>query len=827
MASRLARTSRRCAARRRKHEARAGEPTPSAHDSVSWGEVQALFERELARLPDRYRIPFVLCVLEEEPRADVARRLGIKEGTISSRLAEAKRRLQERLLARGVSLAVVVGLLSLSGKALSADLVACAVRVGTTGPVPPSVSALIQGGLMTRNKLLFVLAAFICTGMLLTGAAGALPRQTQKKSTSRPAAVNAQQLSVRGRLVDADGKPVANVPVRLWSRTQDKIPGPVAKTDGEGKFRLQADPRKAGDETLVVLSPPDRPAQWLPLRRFTREQTLKLPADDVPFTGRIANLENQPLSGMTVEVVRVGNVADGDLTAWIEKNAEMRKRNYWLNETGLSTIPGVLGLGKAKATSDAAGKFRLTGFGRDRILWVRVSGPLFATKVFWVVSRPGGPRAGYISTRDFNHGVYPPEVSVLLEPSRPLFGTVRDAKTGKPIAGVKVEELSSYVPASVTDEQGRYRLEGVAKRWGYTLTFSPGQGLPYFERRAQVKDTTGLAQLETNVTLYRGVAFTGRVLDKATGKPIANAWVHYTPHDDNPGAKLLRNPGSRGRTGADGTFRLTVWPGKGVLMVTADPNQYARVDADGILRRLGILNTAARSVAHPHAVGPIDVDEARPQSSQLNIALQAGLLSRKVTVVDPDGKPLSGAHAAGVRVSEPPARLASAEVTLTALQPDGKRLLVFLHREKNLGTTQTVEGSSTKPLTVKLQPLGSLIGEVQDEDGKPWKKLTVTAYPMLDDRGYENLPYEFFGYQGVNALTKAPWWSLTKRTTTTDEKGRFRLDGLIPGLKYTVYISDGDLGKRDTLVTSRRKVSIPAGKSHDLGLLTKGDAAKK
>ena len=55
---------------------------------------------------------------------------------------------------------------------------------------------------------------------------------------------------------------------------------------------------------------PGRPAHGA-LRPVHREQTLRLPADDVPFTGRIASLENQPLKGVTVEVVRVANPAEG------------------------------------------------------------------------------------------------------------------------------------------------------------------------------------------------------------------------------------------------------------------------------------------------------------------------------------------------------------------------------------------------------------------------------------------------------------------------------------------------------------------------------------
>jgi hypothetical protein len=62
---------------------------------------------------------------------------------------------------------------------------------------------------------------------------------------------------------------------------------------------------------------------------------------------------------------------------------------------------------------------------------------------------------------------------------------------------------------------------------------------------------------------------------------------------------------------------------------------------------------------------------------------------------------------------------------------------------------------------------------------------------------------------------------LTKRTATTDDKGRFELDGLVPGFEYSIYISDGDLGEAGTLVTSKSKVKVEWGKTTDLGALEK------
>jgi RNA polymerase sigma factor (sigma-70 family) len=830
VASRMARTARRAAARRRAHEANAPPPAPVAHCDLSWREVQTLFEDELARLPDRYRVPFVLCALNGEPRADVARRLGVKEGTISSRLAEAKRRLQAGLGARGVSLAAVLGTITLPGLAISRELMDRTVHSAATGSAPAAVSALLRGSSAAARNLLFALALTLSAGVFLA-AAGAPPappvgKQAPVKEAPNPPAAP-QKVAVSGKVVDADGKPVANAPVRLWSfRTGDQAPEPVTRTDAAGAFRFDASPQDLTDGARVVVTPPNHPAQWLPLAKFTGEQTLRLPPDDVPFTGRVASLENQPLRGVTVEVVRVGTVADGDLTGWLEKNVAMRKERYWLNEGGLVMVPGGLVLSPGKTTTDADGKFRLTGFGRDRVLTVKVYGPNVETKFFWVVSRTGGPDGGYIKTPDFNHGVYNPDVTVLLGPSRPLVGTVRDSKTGKPVPGVIVSEVNDIVPKAVTDANGRYRLEGVPKKKQYGLNVSGRKGVPYFDHTHMwVADVAGLDPLETDLTITRGLELTGRVVDKA-GRP-ARAEVFYSPSGDNPNgkddpARVISSDGYR--TKPDGTFYLTVWPGKGVLDVRADDaGRYATVDVEKLLREMKIRS---RPVSAVNALIPIDADAARPESLTVTIRLEDGT-AQKGTVVGPDGKPLAGVMAAGVR-PDPPRPLDAAEFSISGMGPTSRRMLLFLHEGKKLGAVQPVTGTGTEPLTVKLRPLGSAAGQVQRPGKESRAGLAVTALPRLAAaEKYENLPYETLKSQGVFGMVRAPWWKLTKRTAKTDADGQFRLDGLMPGLEYTLYVSDGDLGEPGTLVTSRSKVTVEPGKTTDLGVLQRAEKSKE
>jgi RNA polymerase sigma factor (sigma-70 family) len=104
VAVRTAREARARAARHRAREKHVSRPiTVEPPDEEFPDEQRAIVDEELARLPARYRDPLVLCELEGLSRPEAARRLGIPEGTLSSRLARGKDRLRVRLVARGVS----------------------------------------------------------------------------------------------------------------------------------------------------------------------------------------------------------------------------------------------------------------------------------------------------------------------------------------------------------------------------------------------------------------------------------------------------------------------------------------------------------------------------------------------------------------------------------------------------------------------------------------------------------------------------------------------------------------------------------------------------
>src|SRR5205085_6907379 len=99
-----------CAAQaRRRKEVAQGQrldemPAPEQADALVWRDLRPVLDDEVSRLPEKYRVPFVLCYLEGKTNEEAARYLGCPRGTVLSRLARARERLRGRLPRRGLAL---------------------------------------------------------------------------------------------------------------------------------------------------------------------------------------------------------------------------------------------------------------------------------------------------------------------------------------------------------------------------------------------------------------------------------------------------------------------------------------------------------------------------------------------------------------------------------------------------------------------------------------------------------------------------------------------------------------------------------------------------
>ena len=623
--------------------------------------------------------------------------------------------------------------------------------------------------------------------------------KAQPAATRAPADVKDEaDVVVSGRVLGSDDKPFAGA--RLFVM-RNRARTALATTGDDGRFRVSvtaADVRRGAK--LVAAAPDHGPGWfWLGGHKGADEVTMRLVKDDVPITGRVLDLEGRPIVGASVGIAWVDEV---NLKPWLAD--PKTGQAVATNNLGPAVLDGPI-----STKTDKDGRFQLTGIGRDRVAHLQIRGAGIEDNDVEVITRPGpveGLRLGH-------RPVYAPGADFVIRPSKPIVGTVRDKKTGQPIGGIKVVCPSATWnwPGATTDEKGRYRIEGVGKQKEYHVAAG---GLPYFNcTKMHIADTQGLDPLTVDFELERGVVVKGRLTDKATGKPVRGR-VGYGPAGDNPNLKNFTEFGKpqflatdSGRVGDDGSFSVLAIPGGGTLTATAD-------DADAY--------AAARegNIRQHNAVVRIDVPEKDDKPIVHDIALEpAG--ARAGRVVGPDGSPLTGTYAAGLHAvwefGRNPEKLEAASFRVHGLTPKEPRAVMFFHPEKKVAKVQQVAAEDKEPLTVRLEATGALAGRVLDADGKPWAGLKVKAsYATAELEQVEAEGKDPRGLPRDLVYDYPAWGKIINRETTTDKDGKFRLEGLVPGLKYNLDVNDGEVRE-----LTRESLSVESGKVNDLGELKK------
>src|SRR5262249_24301088 len=279
-------------------------------------------------------------------------------------------------------------------------------------------------------------------------------------------------------------------------------------------------------------------ADWARVDRLGLEDrvTLRL-VPDLPVHGRIRDKDGRPVAGARVRVWYVEGHEGEDLGALVD---EVRKKNRFLPGAKrwwgpLSGQPEVL-----KAGAD--GRFRASGFGRERLVDLDLEGPGIASHNIWVMARAGDTVVGPGKEITLGPDNTFREAPVLLyaatfrppaEGSRPIRGVVRDKETGKPMAGVWVwAEISLgrgvaptpgtklALSSALTDREGRYELQGVRKA-DYTVHARPPETERHFVVGVPLTDTPGFGPLVADIKVPRAVVLLrGTVTDKRTGKPV-------------------------------------------------------------------------------------------------------------------------------------------------------------------------------------------------------------------------------------------------------------------------------------------------------------------
>ncbi len=195
-------------AKRRVRERQVREmPEPEAVPHKHADELLARLDREMDRLPEKYRMPIILCELQGNTHRQTAEQLGWPVGTVSGRLSRARAILARRLSRPGTPL-TTGGLgvllahdvaragmppelvrstahaasLSTAGKAVTAGVVSARVA-GLTGEV---LKTMLIKKLTFTTTILLVAVALTAGGTCLTYRADAGEPANQQKDSEKP-----------------------------------------------------------------------------------------------------------------------------------------------------------------------------------------------------------------------------------------------------------------------------------------------------------------------------------------------------------------------------------------------------------------------------------------------------------------------------------------------------------------------------------------------------------------------------------------------------------------------------------------------------------------
>jgi RNA polymerase sigma factor (sigma-70 family) len=253
VAHRTALQARKKAAQRRAKERQVemAQKQPTGDNAIQ--DMLPLLDQEMSRLPDKYRVPIILCDLEGKTRKAAAQQLDLPEKTLSTRLDRARVMLAKRLARHGTILSSSALALAISQNMASASVphalvsstvkIASLVVAGKTGAaaaISAKVAVLTEGVVKTMllTKLKTMAAVLVVVTALGTGV-GTLGHMALaenqpatnlegEKSRDRAKEAAPDEQGANGQGIEKPGveKQFESAPGHTWFQRPVKFDGP-------------------------------------------------------------------------------------------------------------------------------------------------------------------------------------------------------------------------------------------------------------------------------------------------------------------------------------------------------------------------------------------------------------------------------------------------------------------------------------------------------------------------------------------------------------------------------------------------------------------------
>jgi RNA polymerase sigma factor (sigma-70 family) len=823
------------ARRREEHERRAPQRAPAdALTEVTGRELLAVLDEGLHELPDEYRQPLVLCYLQGKTRDEAARECGCSLGTLKRRLEQGREALRGRLARRGLALPAALltaGLVGEAGSAAVPALLATATlraALSASAAVPAEVAELTRGLLRNTTISRLKVAAVLLLGTAVIGLgavpfapprdAGAPAAPAAKEPSPpaerpapaekpAPAPAEAKEMTVTGRVLGPDGKPVADAELAVvggqsvytssfeFAVWQRHLTFGQTRADADGKFRL----------TIKLPPAPPQPRMrvlaggkglgiawtWLDPKLESADVELRLPAEQI-VRGRVVDLQGEPVAGARVALTELKHhPAKGQ-----------KDQGTW------GPPPEGLPFGPVNTTADARGEFTFRGLGNNLTAEFEVHDDRVELHTFAV------------ETADKKQAE---DVKLALPPGRVVEGRVTYADTGKPVDGAPVMIITAGGGdvRGRTDKDGRYKLN--VRPAGTQFPESgnelgvhvyPPAGEPYWMAMQGVQWVKGATHNETNVALPRGVLLRGKITEAGSNKTVAGAYIEYNGQWMHKGV-----------SGADGSYAFAVpADATGPLTVNGPTADYV-TQVVGSAQLLA--NQKGGDRIYYHAVIPLDLKPG-DKEKELPIVLRRGV-TLKARVVGADGKPAKDTILLVSEYKPPrekflhPILVRDGKLELPGCDPDRTYHLVLVEHpwltpvfgvealntygqlwlgallgpQVKFGAVVDVSAkkAAAEPVEVRLAPCGSAKVRFVDGDGKPlarhkpWLQLVVTDGPTANQAIKD-------GKFGAEVMTIIGQYD-DAAEPHADADGVLTLEGLIPGATYRIKktMSEGEVVK--------------------------------